>query len=106
MPFDPPNGSGTLRHYAPCPVCAEHPGWAHDDESARSEPTDVCAACLGSGRIYDLSDIDVDRILAQIARGVNYARAALADEGERDFRLSVKRMANRTAALTFLTESW
>ena len=32
-----------------CPVCLEHPGWAHDDTTRRDEPRDVCRACLGSG---------------------------------------------------------
>lgn len=32
-----------------CPVCIEHPGWAHGDESRRGEPADTCRACFGSG---------------------------------------------------------
>lgn len=33
-----------------CPVCIEHPGWAHpEDTGKRSDPADVCRACLGSG---------------------------------------------------------
>ena len=32
-----------------CPACAEHPGWATDDALRRSEPADLCPACLGSG---------------------------------------------------------
>lgn len=32
-----------------CLVCVEHPGWAHGDESRRSEPHDTCRACFGSG---------------------------------------------------------
>lgn len=32
-----------------CPRCLGHPGWAHDDESRRREPDDVCLSCFGSG---------------------------------------------------------
>lgn len=31
-----------------CPVCIDHPGWAHDDESRR-KVADYCRACHGSG---------------------------------------------------------
>lgn len=32
-----------------CPRCVGHPGWAHDDESRRREPDDICRSCFGSG---------------------------------------------------------
>lgn len=33
-----------------CPVCIDHPGWAFPESSGRrSDPADVCRACLGSG---------------------------------------------------------
>lgn len=32
-----------------CNRCSNHPGWAHDDQSRRNEPEDVCRACFGSG---------------------------------------------------------
>lgn len=33
-----------------CPVCKDHPGWEHPEETGkRSDPADVCKACYGSG---------------------------------------------------------
>jgi len=47
-------GSTGIVLYAPasrCAACIDHPGWAHGDESRRSEPGDVCRACYGSGTV-------------------------------------------------------
>ena len=100
MTFDDHGLEGTR---PACTVCADHPGWAHDIERSRREPADVCAACLGSGV---KQDIDAQRVLNQIARTTNYARAALADEHEGEFTLSVKRLLNQAATLDHLVRTW
>lgn len=40
-----------------CPVCIDHPGWAHGDRSRRAEPLDVCRSCYGSGTRLDPAEL-------------------------------------------------
>lgn len=48
-----------------CPRCIGHPGWAHDDESRRREPDDVCPACFGSG-VRHLSSGNQNAVLSRL----------------------------------------
>jgi len=90
-----------------CQVCAAHPGWAHADESARSEPLDTCKACLGSGTAPVLfSEVDV-RVLQRVVRvELGCADAALEAEEEREYRLNILRMANVADALRLIVTTW
>lgn len=89
-----------------CPICIEHPGWAHGDERHRSEPQDACKGCLGSGVAENLGKIDV-RVLLRVARQYSIvADAALADEHEENLRVAVLRLANVTDALRRLVTTW
>lgn len=47
---EPPAPVEAVDESAPrCQACADHPGWAHADQTRRSEPRDVCRECMGSG---------------------------------------------------------
>jgi hypothetical protein len=86
-----------------CPVCLDHPGWAHNDERSRNEPADVCKACLGSGT---KQDVDAGRMLTLAQSYTLVAREALADEREGDFTTAVLRLANVAATLQNLVTTW
>lgn len=100
---DGPHEEGSIR----CQVCKAHPGWAHGDESARSEPLDVCKACLGSGtREVLFTEVSASLLFSLARRYTNDATDAGKDEAERDMRLAVLRLANVAAALQYLVTNW